>query len=185
MAAAGWACTNLATLSISTSAVDAGGSLTITGSSFSMTNDDFAEVATPVEIRWDKLDGPVLATTTADNGGFISASVTVPADATPGEHILVAVQNVQTDDGVKPAYGTPARASLTVGPPAVAAEPPANAGVLAAAPTAGTAGSPAGWFIALTVVIGVLGIGLLAAGLRVSLGVVRERRAATARVPAE
>lgn len=185
LAAAGWACTNLATMNLSESAVEAGGTVKVTGSSFSMTGDNFAkEGVTPVEIRWDKLDGPVLATTTADPGGFISASVTVPGDATPGNHVLVAVQNVQTDDGLEPAYGTPARAPLTVGSVAPVAEPRTSPGVLAASPTSATAGSTAGWFIALTVMLGLVGIGLFAVGLRVSLGA-RERKPVTAPVTSE
>lgn len=63
-----------------------------------------------VTVRWDSLDGPVLGTFPSDPFG--PETVTIPADATPGRHVLIADQVVgEEGTGVR---GIPARAAIDV-----------------------------------------------------------------------
>lgn len=63
-----------------------------------------------VTVRWDSLDGPVLGTFPSDPFG--PETVTIPTDATPGRHVLIADQVVgEEGTGVR---GIPARAAIEV-----------------------------------------------------------------------
>jgi hypothetical protein len=172
--AAAFACTNLATLNLSSTAGKAGDVVTVTGSSFAVGRGDAPTL--PVQLRWNGVDGMVLAETVPDRAGNISATFTVP-EGQPGYYVLVATQK---DARGVDTYGTPARASYQIlgasGQSVVA--PPANA----AAATVPSEPSSAG-IIALTVGLGVLGLALFGAGF---IAFVRQTRAtaaaATARV---
>lgn len=63
-----------------------------------------------VTVRWDSLDGPILGTFPSDPFG--PEAVTIPADAMPGRHVLIADQVVDEEGtGVR---GIPARAAIDV-----------------------------------------------------------------------
>lgn len=169
-----FACTNLATLNLSESAGAPGSTLDVTGSSFRT-----GEGVQPVEIRWNGVDGEVLAEVEPDSTGAISTSVTTPDDAQPGYHVLVATQMQENDEGeLSPAYGTPARASFLIGAVQEPAEISEPAGVPAGA--SADAGAPTG-LIALTALLALAGIGLFGAGLGLF---VRETRRRGAEQPA-
>ncbi len=155
--ATAWACTNLATMNLSANQVQAGDSVHITGSSYKLPETGGQEIV----VRWDSLDGEVLATTMADTTGNIDVTITVPTDAEPGNHVLVATQDVERDNGeLVAAHGTPTRASLTVGQPAAdVVRPPA-----AQIPTAAAVAGPNSGLIVLGGLLGLAGIGLFAAG---------------------
>jgi hypothetical protein len=151
-----FACTNLATLNLSSAAGKPGDVVTVTGSSFRV-NSNNVEASNPVMLRWNGVDGPVLAEVKPDRAGNISATFTVP-EGQPGYYVLVATQ--RDANGVD-AYGTPARASYQIlGPNGQPVIQPVSAPP--AAPVA-TEGSSAG-IIALTVGLGVLGLALFGAG---------------------
>lgn len=175
-AAGAWACTNLATMNLSESQVRAGDTLQITGSSYKLPETGGQEIV----VRWGNLDGEVLATTTADSVGNIDVAVTVPADAEPGTHVLLATQEVQRDSGeLVAAHGTPTRASITVGEAAAVAEPPPAAlSPTAAAPAADLNAG----LILFAAVLGLAGIGLFAAGVTVFARDAQQRRAVPAPV---
>lgn len=155
-AAVGFACTNLATLNLSSAAGKPGDVVTVTGSSFNVNAKDVA-ASTPVVLHWNGVDGPVLATVQPDKAGNISATFTVP-DGQPGYYVLVATQ--RDAKGVD-AYGTPARAAYQIlGANGQSVVQPASAP--ATAPVS-SEGSSAG-LIALTVALGVLGLALFGAG---------------------
>jgi hypothetical protein len=172
--AAAFACTNLATLNLSSTAGKAGDVVTVTGSSFAVGRGDAPTL--PVQLRWNGVDGMVLAETVPDRAGNISATFTVP-EGQPGYYVLVATQR---DARGVDTYGTPARASYQIlgpnGQSVVA--PPANAAAAAVPSEPSSAG-----IIALTVGLGVLGLALFGAGF---IAFVRQTRAtaaaATARV---
>ena len=155
-AASAWACTNLASLNPSQTTRNPGTQITLTGTAYA------TKGGSDVAIRWNSTTAPPLTTVKADPAGTIRADVTIPADAKPGNHILIATQDYTDSKGVTTAaYGTPARASFTVGSAAVAPAPPAAATASAAASSDGT---PAG-LIALTVLLGIGGLVLFAGGL--------------------
>ncbi len=164
--AAAFACTNLATLNLSSTAGKAGDVVTVTGSSFAVGRGDAPTF--PVQLRWNGVDGMVLAETVPDRAGNISATFTVPEGA-PGYYVLVATQrNAQGVD----TYGTPARASYQIlGPNGQSVVAPPAASAAAAVPSEPSSTG----IIALTVALGLVGLALFAAGF---IAFVRQTRAA-------
>lgn len=147
-----FACTNLATLNLSSATGQAGDTITVTGSSFAVASEGESQ---PVVLNWNGADGTELASTTPDDAGNISATFEVP-DGQPGYYVILASQ---VDEEGEPTYGTPARASFQILGPAgeSAAQPAAPSPAVTAEP--GTTG-----IIALTAILGVLGLALFAAG---------------------
>lgn len=94
-----------ARMDISPGVVEPGGEVTVEG----LWN--FAD--TPVELRWDGLDGEVLATVDSE-GSFGPETITIP-DADPGAYVLVADQDVPSDH--RGAKAIPARALVRVTEP--------------------------------------------------------------------
>ena len=156
-----WACTNLATLNLSQSAVNAGQTIDVTGSSF-RTAERGGQV---VRFHWNGPEGELLAEAEPDASGQVRASVTIPAEAQAGFYVLVATQNVMEQEGhveaggLSPAFGTPARATVQVGDPAPRAD------LTTPASTAGAGDSGSGALLALTSLLAVVGIGLFGAGI--------------------
>jgi hypothetical protein len=153
-AVAAFACTNLATLNLSTASGGVGDTVTVTGSSFRVPR-EAGQPVMPVVLNWNGADGPVLAETTPDAAGNISATFSVP-EGQAGYYVIV---GSQTDAEGEAAYGTPARASFQILGPngeSVVAQPGTQAAVPAEASSSG--------IIALTVGLGALGLALFGAG---------------------
>ncbi len=166
--AAAFACTNLATLNLSSSAGQAGDTVTVTGSSFRVNARDVA-ASDAVVLHWNGVDGATLAEVKPDKAGNISATFTVP-EGQPGYYVLVATQ--RDSKGVD-AYGTPARASYQIlGPNGQSVVQPVGS----TAGNVGTETSSSG-IIALTVGLGALGLALFGAGF---IAFVRQARKAPA-----
>ena len=166
--AAAFACTNLATLNLSSNAGKAGDTVTVTGSSFRVDRTDVTR-SLPVILHWNGVDGAVLAQVQPDKAGNISATFSVP-EGQPGYYVIVATQrNAQGVDQ----YGTPARASYQI------LGPNGQSVVQAASSPAGAVGSEgsSSGIIALTVGLGALGLALFAAGF---IAFVRQARRAPA-----
>lgn len=158
--ASAWACTNLASLNPSVTSGNPGTQVSITGTAFA------TKGGGDVAIRWDSVTGQPLVSVKADATGTIRAQVIIPADAKPGPHVLIATQDYTDGSGVTTAaYGTPARASFTVGAGTVAAPTPA-ASATTSAGTESSSGSSGG-LIALTALLGLSGFILFGAGLAV------------------
>jgi hypothetical protein len=165
--AAAFACTNLATLNLSSAAGKAGDTVTVTGSSFRVATGNAAPM--PVVLHWNGVDGAALAEVIPDRAGNISATFTVP-EGQPGYYVIVATQKMPTGAD---AYGTPARASYQIlGPNGQSVVQP----VATPAGTVATSGSSSG-IIALTVGLGALGLALFGAGF---IAFVRQARRAPA-----
>ena len=166
-----YACTNLASLNLSSAAGRPGDPITITGSSFNTICVCGSQVPpTPVKIRWHGIKGEVLAEMMPDKAGTISASFTVP-DVKPGYYVIVATQY---DETYKiDAAGTPARATFEVltstGQSVVGAD-----AVMTGSPT--TDESVSSTLVVLTVASGVLGLALFAGGSIVVIRQVSTRR---------
>ena len=166
-AATAFACTNLASLNISSSSGSPGTTLQISGTAYAIKG------GSDVVVRWDSLTGPILATVKPDATGTIHGTVTVPAEAKPGPHVILATQDYTDAKGVTTAaYGTPARAGFTIG--AVPAAPAASEAAATSAAAADTSGSSSG-LIALTIALGVGGLALFGAGLAVVARQTRRR----------
>ena len=166
--AAASACTNLATLNLSSTAGKAGDTVTVTGSSFAVGRGDAPTL--PVQLRWNGVNGMVLAEAVPDRAGNISTTFTVPEGA-PGYYVLVATQK---DARGVDTYGTPARASYQIlGPSGQSVVTPAVSAAAAPVPAEPSSGG----IIALTVGLGILGLALFGAGF---VAFVRQTRAAAA-----
>jgi hypothetical protein len=163
--ATAFACTNLATLNLSSTAGKAGDTVTVTGSSFAVGRGDAPTI--PVQLRWNGVDGMVLAETVPDRAGNISATFAVPEGA-PGYYVLVATQK---DARGVDTYGTPARASYQIlGPNGQSVVTPPASAAAASVPSEPSSSG----IIALTVGLGVLGLALFGAGF---VAFVRQARA--------
>ena len=154
--AAAFACTNLATLNLSSTAGKAGDQVTVTGSSFRV-NAQNLSASDAVVLRWNGTEGTELARVMPDKAGNISATFAIP-EGQPGYYVIVATQkNAQGVD----AYGTPARASFQIlGANGQSVVTPA---VSSAGSTVASSPSSSG-IIALTVGLGALGLALFGAG---------------------
>ena len=127
LAVTAFACTNLATMILSSGRGHPGNTITLTGASFIYPRPGSSQPPTPVVIHWQNENGPVLATVTPDRYGSISASFTVP-EATPGIYVIVASQLTprvpagappDSPPQLFPEAGTPARSSFEILPPGV------------------------------------------------------------------
>lgn len=74
----------------------------------------------PVMIRWNTVDGPVLATVTPDTFGpifnhfrSIAGTLRIPPDAPPGPHLVVATQDFAPPGKIT--WGVPVRSRIFVG----------------------------------------------------------------------
>ena len=127
VAAIAHACTGLATVNASPLAAVSGSTITVNGKGF-VAHDPSDARTEPAKIRFDDLDGPVVATASpAPASGFGAFSVQIAVPNLPaGDHVLIVTQN--GTDG-RPAYGTPARQAFTIAAPA-AVTPPVSPGGL-------------------------------------------------------
>lgn len=188
-----FACTNLATLNLSTSMGKPGDAVTVTGSGFMASADEMpmdgmvmdmsgmsmmgmgaTSARSPVVLRWNGPDGPVLSDAIPDKSGTISVLFTIP-ETRAGHYTVVAVQKNRQGFDV---YGTPARAPIQV----VGTGQPAGSGVRGAGPEGAAGQSNSTGVIALTIGLGVLGVGLLGAGGLGATRMARVRRGVPAKV---
>ncbi|HTJ76342.1 MAG TPA: hypothetical protein VL337_13370 [Acidimicrobiales bacterium] len=171
-AATAFACTNLAELNLSSSSGRAGTQLTVTGSAFAK-----APKNTPVDLHWNGVNGPVLATVTPDAAGAIGPlPLTIPADAAPGYYVVVATQT-EIATGLNP-WGLPTRAGFQVLGPG-----DTPAGVPAAVSTGANSGSGvSGGFVALSIALGVSGLLLFGFGAATFVSSARRRVPTPSRV---
>ncbi|HEX3622841.1 MAG TPA: hypothetical protein VHT97_11040 [Acidimicrobiales bacterium] len=125
--ATAFACTNLATVILSSGVGHSGNSIAFTGASFASPRAGSGQPATPVVLHWESDTGPVLAQGTPDRAGLISGYFTVP-QATPGIYAIFATQlTPRVPAGGPPdappvlvaEVGTPARSAFEVLPAGV------------------------------------------------------------------
>jgi hypothetical protein len=169
--AAAFACTNLATLNLSSGTGKPGDVITVTGSSFRMPSG----VTTGVLLRWNGLDGPVLAEALPDRVGNISTTFTVP-EVPPDNYVVVAVLRDARGNNTS---GTPARAQFQVlGATAQPVPAPAAAQLVAGGGTSSGSAVP----LALLVTLGLAGTVLFGAGF-VAVARQARRQETPARAP--
>jgi hypothetical protein len=155
-AATAWACVSGPAVNLSTVNAQPGQEVTVSGTNFRQPN--------PVTVRWNALDGPVLATFDEPSNRLIGGTFTVPADARAGNYVVIFSQTDEQGSLTQ----LPIRALLTVTPDGSAA--PVLGGGLVAADVDRPAGlviednSVSGATLAL-VGLGVAGIGMFVAGM--------------------
>jgi hypothetical protein len=102
--ATAWACVSGPAVNLSTINAKPGQQITVNGTNFTK--------ADPVTVRWNSLDGPVLATLDKPASGVVTGQFTVPADAKAGNYVVILSQS--SADGKLSQL--PVRALLTVTP---------------------------------------------------------------------
>ena len=152
-AAVAWACVAVVSLTLASSTVQPGGTLTVTGREFAN--------GVPIQLHLDSVTGPVLANVPGPKGTMTSSwtqMVTIPSNISTGPHLLLATQDQHDMNS-----GAPARAVFYVG-----TSPPAPAAVAARPLTLAVGSGPSASSL---VVIGlvVAGAALLVAGLGIYL----------------
>ena len=170
-ASTAWACVSGPVVNLSTVSAKPGEQVTLTGTGFRQ--------ADPVQVRWNALDGPIVAEVAKPDNQTVTANFAVPAATAPGSYVVIVSQ---TRDG-KPTL-SPIRAVLNVvGPsgqtPVVGADTTADAGDRLPALVQSDSDVSNGT-LAL-VALGVAGMGMFAAGVA-ALGV--SRRGGVTAVPA-
>jgi hypothetical protein len=166
--AVAWACLPVASLTSNPAQAQPGSQVTVIGSEFGKN---------PVDIHFNALGGPVLATLTPDSNGNFSGAVTIPTDAAPGSAVLVATEAAGPSGSKGSAPGVPARALVQVvgpgGAPLALAAPQAGA-----RPVSPLTTSSVGVGALALVALGVLGVALLVAASVAMVGTRRARPAA-------
>ncbi|MEX2291759.1 MAG: hypothetical protein WD794_15720 [Mycobacteriales bacterium] len=157
LAAGAWACVSGPAVLLSTDTVKAGESVQIVGSNFRQKE--------PVVVRFDALDGPVLAELGVPVKQRVTGSVTIPPGTAAGNYVLVFTQTA--------ADGTPTQvpARTLVKVPGESGALPVVAAPMGAAPgdrldSLATTESVGGGTLALAS-LGVAGIALFAVGVTV------------------
>lgn len=154
-AAAAWACVAGPVAFTSTLNAKAGEEITVTGVDF--------RNAQPVLVRFNALDGPVLADLGAPKSNRVEGKVTIPQGTAPGSHLLVFTQTGADGKFTQ----TPVRAMINVvgdGAPVVAATQVGVGNEVRPAGLEVTDNGISGGSLAL-VGLGVAGIGMFVAGL--------------------
>ena len=155
VASAAWACVSGPVVNLSTVTAKPGDEVTLTGTGFRQ--------AHPVQVRWNALDGPIVAELAKPESQTITANFTVPPGTAPGNYVVIVSQ---TNDGKTTL--SPIRAVLNVvGPsgqtPVLGADPTSAAGdripALVQSDNSVSTGTLA------LVALGVAGIGMFAAGV--------------------
>ncbi|MGH9222821.1 MAG: hypothetical protein ACRD2W_03240 [Acidimicrobiales bacterium] len=154
--ATAWACVSGPAVNLSTINAKPGQEVTVKGTNFSKPD--------PVTVRWNSLDGPVLATLDKPTSGAITGTFTVPADAKAGNYVVIMSQ--ASSDGKLSQL--PVRALLTVTPengaaPVVGA-PVSSADSARPVGLVSTDNDISGATLAL-IGLGVAGVGMFVAGM--------------------
>ncbi len=151
--ATAWACVAVVSLTLASSTVQPGGTLTVTGREFAN--------GVPIEIHLDSATGPVLANVAGPKGTMTSSwtqMVTVPSNISSGSHLLLATQDQHDMNS-----GAPARAVFYVGTSA-----PASGAAQARPPALAVSSGPSAAGLML-IGLGAAGAALLVAGLGIYL----------------
>jgi hypothetical protein len=146
---AAYACTTLPSINLSQAYGTAGSGLQLSGTSW-------GRAAGVISVHWDGLTGPLLATVTSDDQGVLGpVSLTVPAGAAPGYHVIVTT-------GQPKALAAVARAEFQV--VGSAGAPGAAPGALLPASSPPVQRGAGAATLALLLGLGASGVGLFGAG---------------------
>ena len=178
LATVAFACTNLATITLSSDSGHPGDTIALTGTSFPARTQG-GVTPTPVEVHWKTADGPLLAKTTPDRTGTIVVTFAIPESA-PGAAIIIATQRRSVPNPNSPdaapmlvdEFGTPARATLRVLAPGERATTIASNADFVPATT--DSGSTA--IMVMLVLFGAVALSLFGGGVIAFLHQVRQRR---------
>lgn len=84
---AAWACVSGPVVNLSTVSAKPGDQVTVTGTGFRQ--------ADPVQVRWNALDGPIVAELAKPENQTITATFAVPQGTVPGSYVVIVSQSRQ------------------------------------------------------------------------------------------
>ena len=119
--AVAWACTSLASVSLTPGAGVTG--QRVVGEGYGFGTSHSGSPVEPVEVRWQKADGPVIASVSPDANGNFKFSFVAPQGA-PGYYTVIASQKDAKGNYVS---GSPARATFALNHPPAQSVPGADA----------------------------------------------------------
>ena len=93
-ASAAWACVSGPVVNLSTVTAKPGEEVSLTGTGFRQ--------ADPVQVRWNALDGPVVAQLAKPDNQTIAATFTVPAGTAPGSYVVIVSQTKNGNTSLSP-----------------------------------------------------------------------------------
>lgn len=93
-ASAAWACVSGPVVNLSTVTAKPGEEVTLTGTGFRQ--------ADPVQVRWNALDGPIVAELAKPDNQTITANFAVPAGTAPGSYVLIVSQTKNGQPSLSP-----------------------------------------------------------------------------------
>ena len=93
-ASAAWACVSGPVVNLSTVTAKPGEEVSLTGTGFRQ--------ADPVQVRWNALDGPVVAQLARPDNQTIAATFTVPAGTAPGSYVVIVSQTKNGNTSLSP-----------------------------------------------------------------------------------
>jgi hypothetical protein len=179
MSAQAWSCASLAAVELNPSVVKPGQQVDVKVT--------FVNKDKPVELRWNALNGPLLATIEPatfteglhGNWRFANGTITIPEDAKAGNYLRIANQEAVKGTNT---WGVPARALVQVsdGRPVLGQNlgpPPVERPTTLVSEESLSAGD------LLIAGLGAAGLTMLVAGVGIVLAAGRRGRAAPARVP--
>ncbi|MDP1803558.1 MAG: hypothetical protein Q8K72_00175, partial [Acidimicrobiales bacterium] len=93
-ASAAWACVSGPVVNLSTVTAKPGEQVTLTGTGFRQ--------ADPVQVRWNALDGPIVAELAKPDNQTVTANFAVPAGTAPGSYVLIVSQTKNGQPSLSP-----------------------------------------------------------------------------------
>ena len=93
-ASAAWACVSGPVVNLSTVTAKPGEQVTLTGTGFRQ--------ADPVQVRWNALDGPIVAELAKPDNQTVTANFAVPASTAPGSYVLIVSQTKNGQTSLSP-----------------------------------------------------------------------------------
>jgi hypothetical protein len=91
---AAWACVSGPVVNLSTISAKAGEEVTVTGTGFRQ--------AHPVQVRWNALNGPIVAEMARPENQTINATFTVPPGTVPGSYVVIVSQTNNGSTSLSP-----------------------------------------------------------------------------------
>ncbi len=151
---AAWACVSGPVVNLSTISAKAGEQVTLTGTGFRSPD--------PVQVRWNALDGPIIAETKPESQ-LVNATFTVPPGTTPGNYVVIVGQTKAGQPSLSPIRAVLGVVGPTGTSPVIGADTTADASERLPA-LVQSDNDVSNGTLAL-VALGVAGIGMFAAGI--------------------
>ncbi len=156
-ASAAWACVSGPVVNLSTIQAKPGEQVTLTGTGFRQ--------ADPVQIRFNALDGPILAELPQPTNQTVNATFTVPPNTAPGNYVIVVTQSENGKMTLSPIRAVMTVVGTSGQTPVLGAETNVAPDAADRLPTLVQSEDSVSNGTLMLVALGVAGVGMFAAGI--------------------